>query len=276
MKRDIPLEDKSLLRGKWPVVFSVILISLFSLYYIQSQTTIVSPGSFLGMLYGIISMLLVLFLLIYRVRKKLFRYKLGTMQNWLQGHIYIGVICLIINLMHSGASFGGHFSAFFSVLFFLVIVSGIVGSLIYVNVPLSITKYGKNVMTLDDLTSELQQHLKKADKIAEHTSESFKDMYKKSLRPCLSKTSTNWGYLFLIESELLIKRQNLIEDLRAKVSSEDIYDLDAIGEIMETREKIAYRLMKTNLLQKWLLIHIPLSFLMLVLLIIHITITFYY
>ena len=68
-------------------------------------------------------------------RKKLRAWRLGRMQIWLRAHIWLGLLCGPLALLHSGFQWGGLLSTTLAVLLALVIVSGVFGLVVQQIVP---------------------------------------------------------------------------------------------------------------------------------------------
>lgn len=270
------LEDKSIIRRRWALLFSIILLPLCGGYYYYALRSEVYGGALFGMACGIFGMASVLFLSCYKIRKGIYSYRLGTMQNWLKAHIYISVTSLVLILMHSGFKLTGSFSIFLFILFLLVIVSGIIGSLIYVNVPLSMTKYDREVKSTMQIMEDLEGYLKEADKSMASVSNEFKDIYEKRIRPFFEWRRTRWTYLLMEEQELLNKRKGIFEDFRKLVPAKEIYTLDILKTLLTEKEKLAFKWAKLKVLRSWLNFHLPLASAMLTAVTFHLISIAYY
>lgn len=89
-----------------------------------------ASSSWYGVLLGVIGGLIVLFEMALWPRKLLRRYKLGRTKYWMRLHIWLGLVCLPVILVHTGFGFGGPLPALTLVLFLLVIISGVGGLLL--------------------------------------------------------------------------------------------------------------------------------------------------
>ena len=68
-------------------------------YGLHEPSTKPYGGSALGYTLGTAAALLVLWLLWFGVRKRLYRSTLGTVQGWLSAHVYLGTALLVIGLL---------------------------------------------------------------------------------------------------------------------------------------------------------------------------------
>lgn len=270
------LEDKSLIRRRWAVLFSMALALLCCGYYFSAQGSEIHGGAPFGMWCGILGISSILFLSSYKARKGMYRFRLGTMQNWFKAHIYVGLISVVLVLMHSGFKMTGAFSKVLLVLFLLAIASGIIGSLIYANVPLSLSKYEREAKANEELLADLERYLVEADKSMSGVSNEFKDIYEKRIRPFFESGRTKWKYLLLEEQELLDKRKAMFEDFRKLVPSKEIYTLDILKSLLAEKEKLAYKWTKLMALRSWLNFHLPLASAMLTAFVFHLLSIAYY
>jgi hypothetical protein len=181
---------KHKIRNRWPLLFSIIFVALFISYYVYSQCIYPVNKALYIEVYGILATVLVIFLALYAVRKKSYSYRIGSREGWLQAHYYTGIISSILILMHFEFKPSGTFSIFLSILFFLVIISGVIGSLIYVYVPLHLTKYGRSLKTEEEISSSIDNYLKEADSLISGTSDDLKKLYAAKIRPYLMQGQT--------------------------------------------------------------------------------------
>ncbi len=261
------------LRSRWPLIFIIVLSLLAASYYFYLRSE--DLATFI-LVYGILGTALIPFLTLYIIRKKVYRYRFGSAQGWLQSHLYIGVICFALIHMHSGFTLKGTFSISLFVLFLLVIISGVVGSLIYIIIPLSLSKYGRDVKSEDEIIHDIENYLKEANDLVPNTSETCKEFYRKEIRPFFLSKRTKWKYLFMEEKELLDKRRDLIERCKNMVPNQDVHELDILGSILIEKEKLFFMLVKLRLQKIWLSFHLPLTSALFVAIIIHILSMIYY
>jgi hypothetical protein len=93
------------------------------------------PSSGFGVLCGFIGGLIVLFEMAILPRKWFRGRPLGRTKVWLALHIWLGLVCLPIILVHSGFGFGGPLTSTTLTLFLLVIASGIWGLIMQQWIP---------------------------------------------------------------------------------------------------------------------------------------------
>lgn len=266
----------SKLRSRWPLLFLIILAFILGSYYLYMQCTNPSDRVTFRVVYGILGITSTLFLSLYLIRKKTYRYRFGSTQSWLQAHTYIGIISFVLIFMHSGFHLTGTFTIFLLILFLLVVISGIVGSLIYKTIPLSLAKHGRDVKPKHEVTNNIENYLREADSLVSNTSNEFREIYQKRIRPFFQSKRTKWEYLFMEEKELINKRRNMIESYRNMVPKQDIYDLSILSSILIEKEKLSFMWAKTKIQGAWLNFHLPLTTALLTAVMFHIWSILYY
>lgn len=85
------------------------------------------PSSWYGVLLGFLGGFIVLFEMAIWPRKSLRWLRLIPTKVWMRFHVWLGLICLPVIVVHSGFGFGGPLAAFTLVLFLLVTASGVWG-----------------------------------------------------------------------------------------------------------------------------------------------------
>ena len=94
-----------------------------------------SGGSWLGLSFGITGTTCMLLAGFLSARKKISTWRLGSALVWMKMHIWLGLLAVPLILFHSGWGWGGPLTTTLMVLFYVVIVSGIVGLILQQFVP---------------------------------------------------------------------------------------------------------------------------------------------
>ena len=115
---------------KWFVATLVVMGVSTAVYIPYAMTAPNGPtgGSWLGLTYGIVGSALMLFAGALSVRKKWRIQRIGKAQTWMRGHLWLGTISLPLILFHAGFAFGGALTSVLMWLFIFVIVSGFAGA----------------------------------------------------------------------------------------------------------------------------------------------------
>ncbi len=114
----------------WAFVSAAIFVSAAALYVVAAVSTARpwSGGSPLGLTYGVLGFAMMAFAGLLSARKKFRIWRIGRAQSWMRGHLWLGLLSLPLILFHAGFAFGGPLTRVMMWLFVLVVVSGIGGA----------------------------------------------------------------------------------------------------------------------------------------------------
>lgn len=268
--RDVPF-----FRGKWPLTFSLLAAIFLVWYFFGLKDEYPRAGSWTGMAFGFIALLLMIFLISYKIRKHVYTIKLGTTNTWLSAHIYLGVLAAMIAIMHSGISPASGFNMFLLATFLLTIVSGVVGGLIYKLNPIVLAKSGMEVVLKAQILEAILKRWEESDKEVEGMSDSCKELYKNRVKTVIA-SGIRWGYLFSTETELIGKRKHFFDKLKDEVPNDEKYHFSTVCAQLLENERLAVKLVKLEVMDVWLAFHMPLSGVALSAVIFHVFTVYYY
>ncbi len=92
-------------------------------------------GTPLGLVLGTVAFGIFVFAALLGVRKRLPKWRLGTMQRWLRAHIWLTLLTIPLILLHSGFRLGGPMTTLLMGLYAVVMVSGIYGLILQHKLP---------------------------------------------------------------------------------------------------------------------------------------------
>ncbi len=95
----------------------------------------VTGSSTAGLVTGSIAAGIIFFEMLLWPRKRLRKYKLGRTKYWLAYHLWLGLACGPLALIHSGFRFGGQFTSILMWLLLFVLASGVFGWVMQVVLP---------------------------------------------------------------------------------------------------------------------------------------------
>ncbi|MEE9424646.1 MAG: hypothetical protein V3V18_06670 [Methylococcales bacterium] len=282
-------------------IFATLLSFMAILAYVlDSPRQPPNGGTWLGYTFGTLATLIIIFLMWLGVRKRSYHSSLGSINGWLSAHVYLGLILLLLATLHSGFQFGWNIHTLTYVLMCLVIASGCWGVYTYLRYP------GLIISLRDGSSREVMfQNLKDLDLRSIRLAASLDDIHTHDLVVDAIQRTTVGGSLWALlsaydGSKLLMSsakesaataevvdntgQQALIEILAGKLATNSNADeINCIQELLEITGGRAALLRKLHkdiqlqsLLQFWLYFHLPLSFALLVALVIHITSVFIY
>jgi hypothetical protein len=263
----------------WRRLFVVLLIAISVSYYRYASREYPHGGSTHGIAYGIAGTALILLLAFFGIRKRWYRSRFGTLEQWMQSHIYLGLLVLVILIFHAGMRFHDKVAVATLVLVAIVVASGIVGAILYVTVPRLLTEVESD-LTVPEISDQLNQLARSMARIASGRSAAFQRIYDELLRQTQPRGLAGWRLLL---SRLGRRPQQDSSDwtrLIGIVPKEEQEELRQMLVVSRQRKELLLRLVYQqrykNVLEFWLYIHIPFTIALLIFAALHISAVFYY
>jgi hypothetical protein len=272
---------------KWLVGSLLILAVATAVYVPYAMQSLHGPrgGSPLGLTYGIVGSSFMVFAGLLAARKKVPVWRVGRAQLWMRGHLWLGLLSLPLILFHGGFHFGGPLTTVLMLLLILVIASGIFGAALQHYMPRTMTAEVPMETIYEQIDHVRAQLRAEAAGMVERAcsarSEELREdeggiivetavtaeqvtplrtFYARQLRPFLDQPGTHRHPL-----GDAAQAANLFEQLRTLLPApvhETITDLESI---CEEERQLTRQAMLHRWLHGWLLLHIPLSFALLLL-----------
>ena len=262
----------------WRRIFIVLLIGTSVSYFYYARREFPHGGSTFGLAYGIAGTALILLLAFFGIRKRWYRSRFGTLEQWMQSHIYLGLLVMVILLFHTGGRFHDKVAVITLVLVAIVVLSGIAGAILYATVPRMLTEV-ESELTVEEIADQLNQLARSMARIASGRSAPFQRIYDELMRQTAPGWLAGWR---LILSRL---RKKPLQDadwarLIALVPREEQEELRQMLVVSRQRRELLLRLIYQqrykNILEFWLYIHIPFTIALLAFAALHIAAVFYY
>jgi hypothetical protein len=92
-------------------------------------------GTPVGLVFGAVSFAIFIFGALLSLRKRVVLWPIGTVQRWLRAHIWLTLLTIPLVLLHSGFRLGGPMTTLLMVLYIIVMVSGIYGLFLQHRMP---------------------------------------------------------------------------------------------------------------------------------------------
>ncbi|HKS25675.1 MAG TPA: hypothetical protein VJZ76_22995 [Thermoanaerobaculia bacterium] len=262
----------------WRRIFVVLLLVTGGAYFYYARAGFQHGGTPVGLVYGTIGFALCYLLAYFGIRKRSYRSRFGTLEQWLQSHIYLGVLAMVILLLHTGGRFNDKVAVATLILVGIVVGSGIVGAVLYVTVPRLLTEV-ESELTIDDIAEQINQLAKQMARIASGRSEPFQRIY----RQLIDEGRPGWlaGWRLLL-SRMKVKKGASTDwaPLLRLVPKEEEAELRQMLVVSRQRKELLLRLLfqsrYKNVLESWLYVHVPFTVALLVLAIVHVVAVFYY
>ena len=127
---------------RWAAFSAVALLAAAVAYAFYAERAPGGPtgGSAMGLAFGIAGTVFILFAALLGLRKKRPHYRLGRLSAWLKGHLWLGALSFPLILFHGGFAFGGTLTSLLMWIFVLVFATGVYGLLLQQFLPRFMTK----------------------------------------------------------------------------------------------------------------------------------------
>ncbi len=122
----------------WLSLLAIAIITAIYVFVVTWYRAIPAAGSLFGHLIGILGFLLMLMTeALYSFRKRSRKARWGSMESWLQFHIFTGLVGPTMVLLHTSWKFNG-LAGITTLLTIIIVISGFVGRYIYTRIPRSL------------------------------------------------------------------------------------------------------------------------------------------
>jgi hypothetical protein len=242
-------------------------------FYHKDHKQLKPSGSY-GHGYGIMgTLMMIIGVGSYMLRKRV-RYlaRFGRLKHWLEFHIFLCTLGPILVLFHTAFKFGGIVSiSFWSMV--AVVVSGVLGRFIYLQIPRSIQGQALSLNEVKELKTGLWQALQHTYNLDENSINSLSFALQSvssdksnsyDLRSYLTQYVHDWKCVHNIKP--LLKKNNL-----GRKEYKDIIKL--IKEELHLNRRIKGLMTMQQLFKYWHVAHLPFALIMLVIMAIHVVIT---
>jgi hypothetical protein len=205
----------------------------------------------------------------YMLRKRVQRFsRFGILKYWLEFHIFLCTLGPILILFHTSFKFGGLVAvSFWSMV--VVVLSGVVGRYIYIQIPRTIEGREMNLNEINQIKDDLRQKLVTGSGINENTLEEILQAVKQRpdrsggnmLKRSISK--------FKFERETKRKVKQILR--QHQITGKNYHEIvGLITEEIKLNRKIDRLISMQNFFRYWHIAHLPFALLMLIIMLIHI------
>jgi len=282
-------------RTQRPWMIATILLAAVSTiaYAVYALETPGGPrgGTVMGLTFGIVGYGMMLYAGLLGARKKVPTWRLGRAQTWMRGHLWLGLLSLLLILFHGGFAFRGSLTLALMLLFFIVIGSGVAGAAIQHYIPRLMTSQVPLETIYEEIPHVRAQLRDEADQLAasicgaldggapqeplspgdlagvatlveieQEDRARFREIFLRKVRPYLADPEAPGA-------ELADPRRagELFESLRRLLAAPVHGVLDDLENLCEEERQLNRQIRIYHWLHGWLLVHVPLSIALLVL-----------
>lgn len=238
--------------------------------HFHEQDALLRPTGFIGHGLGIIgATLMVIGVFGYMARKR-FRFlsRLGVIKHWLEFHIFLCSLGPIMVLFHTSFKFGGIVAvSFWSMV--AVVVSGVIGRVIYLQIPRTIEGREMSLKELNKMETELWIQISDGDDALSAGLQKLNV----ALKTQSSRQDDN--YLKRLIKRLKFER-SLISELRKELKEKGFKGKNyrKVVKILKSKiimnRRIAWLSTMQKMMRYWHVAHLPFALIMLVIMLVHI------
>jgi hypothetical protein len=290
---------------KWfiaTVVGLAIAVAFYIPYALSPGGT--SGGSVPGLVYGSVASAFMLIAGLLGVRKKFRIVRIGRAQAWMRAHLWLGFAAFPLILLHGGFHFGGRLTSILMWLFIVVFASGIFGAVLQHYMPRMYTERLPMETIYEQIDRVRGQLVDEAGRLAEAAYQMLAGDLTRATqrqRAAAASAGTEWDITFaeglqaneelaaqmrtFVETELVPYVQHcgpagfaladpsrcgsMFQHLRLLLPQNLASTVDDLENICEEKRELDQQRRMHQLLHGWLLVHIPLSYALLLLGAIH-------
>jgi hypothetical protein len=251
-----------------------------------------SGGSLLGLVYGIAGFGAMVVVTLLALRKKFPIWRIGRTKVWMRAHLWLGALSLPLILLHAGFLFGHGLTSILMWLFVFVYLSGFFGAYLQHTMPRRILRDVPMETIYDQIGHVREQLLDEGDTVVADASGKLqvavpvaasganalasvmrigaddtaplREFYTKEMRPFLERPSRNHPLATATSATAAFAR---LRPLLPSALHGAIADLESLCQ--EERQLLRQERMH-GLLHSWLIVHVPLSFALMALAVVHI------
>jgi len=257
-------------------------------------------GSAIGLMYGSVGFAFMLFTGLLGLRKKFPIWRIGRAQTWMRGHLWLGLLTFPLILMHGGFHFGGTLTRVLMWLFILVYASGIVGAALQHFMPRLHTSRLPMETIYEQIDHVTRQLVEEAHRIVEETCAALEGdvgSASEQQRAQAAAAGANWDVTvatgLAVDEQASSELRRLLHDeiepflahsgthkfrigkgavahalfqqLRVLLPANLHANIDDLENICEEKRQLDEQSRLHKILHGWLLVHIPLSYAVLLL-----------
>ncbi len=288
---------------------SILAIGALILYFWDAPRHAQGPsgGSLVGLVFGVAALAVMLFCAAISLKRKVPHWRIGRAQSWMRGHVWLGLLTVLLVALHSAFHVGGSLTLWLWILLLTVTLSGLFGILLQQVIPRLLL----HAVPGETLAQQLDRQLTNLRKLAEQavseaagsleapapgdttrlvrdivgaapgsaiTTETAEAATKAALETAAPEAMRRFHHDYLVpffrgspRTPLHSRRRSdsLYAALRTMTTPEQHPLIDELAELTERRRQLLRQRRLMRVLVAWLLVHVPLSWALLALTVLH-------
>jgi hypothetical protein len=266
-------------RYRWFKVATFLSLFIIVVYLIVDVSPRHNGGSWLGYTLGTIGAGLIVWLSLLGIRKRAMTRGRWSLKAWTSAHVYLGLALIFIGTLHTGFQFGWNVHTLAWALMILVILSGLYGITVYALLPQGLSD-SRSEMT----GPQMIEAVGSLDKQIQQAAQPLSDEDSAIVLGSLGEDPFGGGvWRRLSGSYPKCGNMRALLAMRARQEEATGKEEQALEQVVGLLEKKAAALQRLRgyirrraLLEVWLFVHIPMTFVLLAALIAHIVSVFFY
>ena len=266
-------------RYRWFKIATFLSLFFIVVYMFTDVSPRPNGGSWLGYTLGTLGAGLIVWLSLLGIRKRAMTRGRWSLKAWTSAHVYLGLALIVIGTLHTGFQFGWNVHTLAWALMILVILSGIYGISVYALLPQGLSD-SRSEMT----GPQMIEAVGSLDKQIQQAAQPLSDEDSAVVIGSLGEDPFGGGvWRRLSGSYPRCGNMNALRIMRARQEESSGKEEQALEQVVGLLEKKAAALQRLRgyirrraLLEVWLFVHIPLTFVLLAALTAHIVSVFFY
>jgi hypothetical protein len=263
----------------WLKVALAIFLITWLIYLVVDVQPRHNGGSWLGYTLGTIGAALIVWLSLLGIRKRAITRGRWSLKAWTSAHVYLGLALIAVGTFHTGFQFGWNVHTAAYVLMMLVILSGVYGISVYSMLPQGLSD-ARSEMTGPQMIDAVNS----LDKQIQTAAQPLSDADSEVVLGSLGEDAFGGGvWRRLTGSYPRCGNRRALQLMRDRLTETQGKQAAAIEQVVALLERKAAALQRIRgyvqrraMLEIWLFIHIPLTFVLIVALVAHIVSVFFY
>ena len=266
-------------------ILVTLILSIYGYHYYTSpidqrfflpKNDLLEPNGFIGHGLGVIgSAMMIIGVVVYMIRKRIKAfYKFGFLKHWLEFHIFLCTLGPILILFHTAFKFGGIVAvSFWSMV--AVVLSGVIGRFLYVQIPHTIQGQMVSMHELNSQSENLSHQLKFDYALPEEIITKIEEI---STTHRYKRIGLGTSILFIVQDYFGIK--NVIHHLKLELKKIGISKSERKKIVQTAKAKLIISrrigLLHTTqtLFKYWHVVHLPFAIIMFIIMVVHIAVEF--
>jgi hypothetical protein len=247
-------------------------------------------GTPVGLIFGSVAFAIFVFGALLSLRKRVVLWRIGSVQSWLRAHIWLTLLTIPLVLLHSGFRLGAPMTTLLMALYGVVMVSGIYGLFLQHQIPLIMQERLPTEIVYEQIPHIRSQLVRAAEKMC-HSFKSALPQKTAASAPSVDSESETALATFLEEqvmpylnarrgSRFRLGNSRYSDDtfrfVKLKVADGYRNRVEEIQTWCDQRRMLDLQARLHHWLHAWLFVHVPFSFLLLMLTAWHAFVTLFY